>query len=101
MISKEMIRRGIHTGAIQFIDATGEFGCFGTVCKIGDGAFYFGGETAEEESAAEYLLNSRMDDVINEIFDTLESFRVDAKDSEFEENPEYEYYEELLREVKE
>lgn len=101
MISKELIRHGIHTGAIQFIDATGEYGCFGTVCKIGDSAFYFGGETAEEESAAEYLLNSNVDDVINAIFDTLESFRGDADGSNDGSNSEYEYYEEILREVAE
>lgn len=98
MISKEQIKNGIHNRVIQFIDATGEYGCFGTVCKIGNSAFYFGGITAEEESAAEYLLNSNMEDVINAIFDALESFRMDTDQSNDNSNSEYEYYESLLRE---
>ena len=49
-----MVRRGTHTGVVQFV--TDPNMGYGTVCKIGDYWFYFGGGiTAEELEPDEYV----------------------------------------------
>lgn len=91
MITKEVIKKGIEEGWILFIKCP-NFGA-GTVCKIGENWFYFGGTTAEELDPEEYLEQISVDDIVNEIFDVMEDFRTD---SFFED--EYAYYEAYLRE---
>lgn len=45
MITKDMIEKGMKCGAVLLtVDPNANFG---TVCTIGNGWFYFGGETAE------------------------------------------------------
>lgn len=91
MITKNMVKKGIEEGWILFIKCP-NFGS-GTVCKIGENWFYFGGTTAEELDPEEYLEQVPVDDIVNEIFDVMEDFRTD---SFFED--EYAYYEAYLRE---
>lgn len=87
MITKQKIRDGIADGIVTFVtDPNMESG---TVCKIGDFWFYFGGFTAEECSSASYLKNVPLDDVVDEVFAALEDFRHDKM-------LEYEYYDVLL-----
>ncbi len=89
MITKQLIKNGIRAKLIQFVvDPNMESG---TVCQIGDNWFYFGGLTAEELNPEEYLSCVPEDDIVSEIFDTLDDFR---KDEEFKD--EYEYYEAVL-----
>lgn len=90
MITKEMVCDGIRSGNVLFVvDPHMESG---TVCKIGDYWFYFGGETAEEMQPAEYLRAVPMDDIVDEVYDTLEGFRMNRE--EFKD--EYAYYEAYL-----
>lgn len=63
----------------------------GTICRIGDGWFYFGGLTAEEMNPDEYLANVPMEDIAREIYETLNEFSHDE-----ELRDEYEYYKSVL-----
>lgn len=92
MITKSQIATGIKNGAVQFIiDPNMESG---TVCKIGDNWFYFGGASTEEENPESYIKNVSLEDIINEVFCVLEEFRYceDFLD-------EYYYYEAVLQEA--
>jgi len=90
-ISKDMIRDGIKRGIIRFVKDPNIDS--GTVCKIGEYWFYFGGLTAEEETPEEYVRNVPEEDIVSEIYDTLESFRQDDGLRD-----EYLYYVTFLRE---
>lgn len=90
MITLEMIAEGMEHGDIAIVDSPhGD----GAVCQIGEYTFYFGGQTAEDMSAAEYLADVPEDDVVKEILGALEDFRhvPDFTD-------EYGYYEAFLNE---
>ena len=67
----------------------------GTVCQIGELWFYFGGETAEGMTPEEYMECVPLDDIANEIFDALDSFKKDGFEDE------YEYYAGALENVME
>lgn len=83
-ITKDMIREGIESGKVRFItDPNMESG---TVAAIGANWFYFGGGTAEDEEPEEFLKHADMEEVINDIWETMESFR------ESDPEGEYEYY---------
>lgn len=90
-ISESMICCGITKGIVSFItDPNLESG---TVCKIGDNWFYFGGFTAEEMSPEEYVRAIPKDDIVSEIASTLNDFM------EHEElMDEQKYYNAVLRE---
>ena len=89
IITKELILSGIKERLITFgVDPN--MGS-GTVCRIGDGWFYFGGLTAEEMSPNEYLANVPMEDIVREIHETLDEF---SRDEELRD--EYEYYKSVL-----
>lgn len=76
MITKEMVRDGIHNGSICFVkDPNMEHG---TVCQIGDDWFYFGCLKAEELDPDEYVESMPEDDVVGLVFNTLEEFREDG-----------------------
>lgn len=76
MITKGMVRDGIHNGSIRFIkDPNMEHG---TVCQIGDDWFYFGCLKAEELDPDEYIETMPEDDVVGLVFNTLEEFREDG-----------------------
>lgn len=94
MIKKCQIKQGIRNGTIESVKRD-RYGCFGTVCKIGSYVFYFGGETAKQESPAEYLLNSNMKDTIDCVWDALNELRRGDDDSKYE----YTYYESILKEM--
>lgn len=90
MITKEMIRTQYEKGIVSLIvDPNMESG---TVCKIGENWFYFGGLTAEEMSPEEYASNVPQSDIIDEIFDALHAFKDDGFGDE------YSYYESVLLE---
>ena len=100
MIKKEMIRNGFERGVVEIINEDEKLG--GAVCHIGipgmvdwDGWFYFGGQEAEDCTAAEYLTCVPMDDIIDEIFDTLEDMRNHPDVFDLE----YALYEDVLRVV--
>lgn len=88
MIAKDHIQAGIEQGIVRFIvDPNMEHG---TVCKIGEHWFYFGGETAEEENPEEFLKNADMGEVVSCIMEALDGIkRVDGY--------EYHYYESMLK----
>lgn len=90
MITKELLQAGYNHGIVQLIDSPNNDG---TVCQIGEHWFYFGGQTAEEMSAVEYIKAIPITDIINEIFDVLQEF---SKDDGF--RVEYEYYTAFLEE---
>lgn len=91
MITRENVRKGLHTGKIKL--ATDPNMGQGAVCFIGDMWFYFGGLTAESMSPEQYKEEVPEDDIIREIYDTLESFR---QTEEFKD--EYGYYNAILAE---
>lgn len=88
-ITKQMIANGIHDNKVLFV--TDPNLDSGTVCKIGDLWFYFGGQEAEEQEPTEYLYNTGLDDVVNEVYDTLKVF-----ESEPELADEWNYYYSIL-----
>ena len=77
------IIEGIWNGIVFF----GNEGEGDIVCHIGEYWFYFGGETAEEMTASEYISNVPKKDIINEIKTTLDDL---YGDETFED--EYDYY---------
>lgn len=89
-ISAEVVRKGIDAGVVEFVvDPNMEFG---TVAKIGDGWFYFGGLTAEEENPEEFLKNCDLDEVARDVAEVLRNFETESPD-------ERDYYEACLREA--
>lgn len=89
MITKGMIENGIKRKVILLVtDPNMESG---TVCKIGDNWFYFGGSTADELLPEEYLKRVPLDIIVQEIYGTLNDFR---NDEDFKD--EYDYYECIL-----
>ena len=100
MITKEMIRNGFERRVVEIINADEKLG--GVVCHIGirgmeywDGWLYFGGQEAEDCTAAEYLACVPMEDIIDKIFDTLEDMRKHPNMFMF--GLEYALYEDVLR----
>ena len=93
MIDKKDIKNAIQNKVIRF-EVDPNMGS-GTVAFIGDYWFYFGGHEAEDMSPEEYTKNVPIDDIVNEIYDTLEFFNrdVDFKD-------EYDYYMHILTSMK-
>ena len=89
MITKQMISQGLKEGCVNLIvDPNMQSG---TVCKIGEYWFYFGGLTAEELEPDEYEKEIPHEDLVDNIADVLEAFREDYAD-------EYNYYEAYLQE---
>lgn len=87
MITRQMIANALQAGVIRIVDSPYDDGA---VCQIGNLWFYFGGQTAEEESAASYVQHIPQEDIVREIYEVLEDFRK-------EEDPtEYQYYESIL-----
>lgn len=86
----EMIKDGFHKGLVSVVDSPcGD----GTVCSIGGSWFYFGGQSAEEMTAKEYLANVPEQDIAREIYDTLQEFE---RDEAFRD--EFRYYDAYLSE---
>ena len=72
MLSKDTIKKAINDGIITFVaDPTAESG---TVCKIGNNWFYFGGQTAEQYNPNDYLKYANIDDIVNSIYEVLDEF---------------------------
>ena len=94
MINHHMILEGIKYGLIQFkVDPNLEHG---TVCAIGDNWFYFGGETAEEMNPEDYLRETPLGDLIDEIISALDGLRTPPDEALYDE---YAYYEAVLTEA--
>ena len=94
-ITKNMIQQGFNKGIVNIIDSP--FGD-GAVCKIGVGTlsnwFYFGGETAESETAETYVKNVPFEDIVNEVYNVLKDFATDIPELQ----DEYKFYEAILTE---
>lgn len=91
MISKEMVRKGIESGVIQFA-ANPALGP-GITCIIGTGYLYIGGKYADGKSPEEFLRNAGVDKVVDDVYSILEKILLthDFKG-------EYDYHEKYLRE---
>ena len=88
MITKDMIEKGYDLGVIT-LEEDPNARC-GTICKIGKNWFYFGGITAEGMDPEEYRQFVPTEDIVDEIFMTLNGgFKEDSPS-------EYAYYEEYL-----
>ena len=83
-ITRKMIEKAYEEGLVKIIDSPHDDG---TVCKIGEYWFYFGGETEAEMTASEYIANVSKENIINEIITVLDDF---YGDETFED--EYGYY---------
>lgn len=89
-ITQEQVRNGYRSGVVQLtVDPNMESG---TVCRIGEHWFYFGGMTAEEESPEEYRKHVPEEDILQEIMSVLDGFEKDEPD-------EYLYYYCILQEA--
>lgn len=87
IITYDMVAQAYKDGIISLdVDPNMEFG---TVASIGDYWFYFGGFTADEMNPDEFKRNVPEEDIIAEIFETLEDFRFNNPD-------EYSYYAAIL-----
>lgn len=93
VITKELISHAFTWGYVQLRNANSAVS--ETVCRIGENWFYFGGETAEELSPQEYRKAVPHEDIVNEIFSALESFRENEEYSN-----EYAYYEAYLSDMR-
>ncbi|MCM1236683.1 MAG: hypothetical protein NC489_41935 [Ruminococcus flavefaciens] len=92
MITRNDVEKGYKDGAVRLIESPhGD----GTVCRIGENWFYFGGLTAEEHSPKEYEKYVPKEDIIQEIYDTLDDMRSDEDTF----GDEYRYYEAVLAEA--
>ena len=89
MITEKKIESGIRGGLIT-LEVDPNMQC-GTVCQIGDGWFYFGGTEAEGMRPSEYLSYVPIEDIVREIYDTLQDF-----DGDEELQDEYDYYDAIL-----
>ena len=89
MITLDMIKFGYDSGLINLIPSpNGD----GIVCSIGNGWFYFGGQTAEQYSIVEgYKRDIPVEDILKDIHSVLEELKTEFED-------EYLYYEYYLRE---
>lgn len=73
----KMVKAGLKNGLIIISDDLFDYGVMGIGCKIGDNAFYFGGNEIEDMSLDEY--NSSFDEevttemVSNTIWDMINS----------------------------
>ena len=92
-ITKEMLEKGYEKGLVRITarDASEELE---PVAVIGEYWFYAFGMEAESRTVAEFLKNTPAEDIINDIYTTLEAFREDPDDYEAE----YGYYASYLRE---
>ena len=90
MIRFEQVMDGMEHGDIAVVDSPNDDGA---VCQIGENWFYFGGQEAEDMTAAEYLANVPKNEIAKEILGTLEDFRHDPDFAD-----EYGYYEAFLNE---
>lgn len=89
MITKKDISSAYRRGIIRLdVDPNMEHG---TVARIGDNWFYFGGITADEMNPEAYKINVLENDIICEIFDVIEEFKTENPD-------EYAYYDAVLKE---
>lgn len=92
-ITREMVCKGLSSGYIKLIECP-DF--TETVCQINGSWFYFGGHTAEGLLPEEYKKVVPFEDIVNEIFNTLEDFR----ESDWDEyKDEYAMYECYLRSI--
>ena len=90
MITKELLKESYNAGIVKLVeDPNGH----GTVCRIGQYWFYFGGLTAEENSPEAYIRDVPEEDILREIWETLNEFAQDFP-------TEYQYYESFLNECK-
>lgn len=98
MITKELLKLGYNSGFIRLEHNPLASASQGVICRIGDEPhlnwFCFGGLTADESSVEEYMQNFTTDEILDEIYETLDDFRKCNYD-EF--NDEYAFYEEILR----
>lgn len=91
MITKEMVLKGFDEGVVELVsDPNMESG---TVCRIGELWFYFGGEEAEEMEPTEYFARVPKDDIASEIVSSLENLQLLTG------SVEYAYYEAILQEA--
>ncbi len=96
MITKDMVRKAFADKKARIIDSPYEDG---VVCWIGDelttvDLLYFGGKDAEKSTAEEYVKNVPMDDIVDDVFNVLEGFRMDGDEIVADE---YSMYEHILK----
>lgn len=92
VIDKALISHALSWGYIKLVPDPNE--CAETVCMIGGFWFYFGGDTAEELTPTEYYKEVPFDEIVSEIFNALEDFRIQE---DF--HDEYACYEAYLRDT--
>jgi len=91
-ITKEMIQKGLALKTIKVVadPLAGD----DIACVIGGCWFYFGGSEAEGKTPEEFLRDTPIEDVVREIYDTLNDFRRNPDFSD-----EYKYYVAFLQEA--
>lgn len=106
LITKEMIQEGYAKGWIKLVTSETEYAPNNIdvlnlhldtgeiMCGIGEYSFYFAGHEGESCSAKEYIKNVGDEEILKEIYDTLDGFR---KTPDVYEN-EYLYYYWYLKE---
>ena len=90
IITKEMVKQGYKQGIVKLISPDDEDET--TACLIGDCWFYFGSDDTENSSPYEYIKNHSEEDIIAEIFNTLDGFNKAIKEGWDEFEDEYFYY---------
>lgn len=89
---------GYKMGVVELMPSPNGDGERDTVCRIGDGWFYFGGQEAEDSTPSEYLANVGRRFTIEHIYNALNDVGglagLQSSDPD-----EYAYYEAVLREA--
>ena len=95
MITKSMVKKGYMKNIIRLIIGPDN----GVVGQIGTTWFYFGGETANlYDSVEKFVSDIPLETIIDEIYSTLEAFRIDGENGHEEFADEYLHDELFLRE---
>ena len=77
-VPKELLQKGLRAGLIQFIPEIPETGV-GVMARIGEGTFFFAGAEGESMTPAEYIKNVPEDDLIEELFDAVNSAPINGE----------------------
>lgn len=98
MINLIELERGLSNGVVRLVPSPNGDGKRDTVCRIGDGWFYFGGQEAEVSTPEEYLHNVGRRATLEHIYNALND--IDGYAGLQSSDPEeYAYYESVLKEM--
>ncbi len=86
-ITLQDVERGYRNGTVRLVTLPG----IGTVCRIGEYQFSFGGKPAWKYTVEDFKKKFMEDEIVHMIFDVIEDMRYDPECGD-----EYEYYQSIM-----